>query len=158
MSAFCKCAACRDGTVSEVDLLTQESTKSFASEAADAVAESVPAGRGAVKRLLADQKDAETDDKDAGGAAPPRRRICRKTKGTHSEEQKVGFKVKVVPRHTPGKQEAYMLVDGRYWCGLSKKASPDYWRIVEAVAARITAGEVTTKEAAKKAIQDLREA
>ena len=107
---------------------------------------------------MADQKDAETDDKDAGGAAPPRRRICRKTKGTPSEEQKVGFKVKVVPRHTLGKEEAYILVDGRYWCALSKKASPDYWRIVEAVAARNTAGEVTTKEAAKKAIQDLREA
>lgn len=158
VSAFCKCGACRDGTVSEVDLLTQESTKSFASEEANAVAESVPAGRGAVKRLLADQKDAETDDKDAGGAAPPKRRICSKTKGTPSEEQKVGLKVKLVPRHTPGKEEAYVLVDGKYWCGCSKKASPDYSRIVEAVADRIRAGEVTTKEAAKKAMQDLREA
>ena len=70
-------------------------------------------------------------------------------KASPAKKARRGSHVKIVFRHSPIKDaSAYILLDGKYCCGISKKQHDRYIQVIQTVAAELEDGTIASKASA----------
>ena len=128
-----------------IDTVEVESDSS-ASIAAEKNTAHVPAQRGGQKRSV------ESEDKDWVGDIG----YYSKKRPAAAKRPAISFgtssmTLKIVPRHNPeSKQSAYIMLNGKYLVGCSKKQSPSYLQHMETIVSEIEEGTLAAEKDACK--------
>ena len=148
----CNCPDCRvaiaiDDSGSETSMVASNNT------------DFVPSARGGQKRKveeLEELKDLEKPPQVADTTGKKSKKVTKKPakKMTTLDQPS---KLTLVPRHKPEhKRSGYILVDGKYLVGLSKKKSENYLKVLEKLMEELQAGELRAdKDAAKHRMREL---
>lgn len=143
-NVVCNCPECiaLRGPVEVV--ASQKSIASGTSEAADAVKWAVPARSRQAKKVL--QKKPAAAPVSAGSSTGPsswvkKRPAAAAAMETRDQQEPANRVVRLIQRRKP--PEAYILLNKKYLCGLSRSRNPGYVEILKVLKEEVLAGEIT---------------